>query len=143
MPKPRLAIAAGNRSGAESAAEVARQGGNAVDACLAAAITGWVAEPFFTSLAGSGFVAVRTPEGHVEIIDGNNAMPHTVPTEPNQGVKRVYLEYSNGMYPGIGGGAVAVPGVLAAVRLDWERHGRIAWPAIFSGAIRVAREGLP
>ena len=143
MSKPRLAIAAGNKSGTESAAEVARQGGNAVDACLAAAITGWVAEPFFTSLAGSGFVAVRTPEGKVEIIDGNNAMPTTVPSEPNQGVRRVYLEYSNGMYTGIGGGAVAVPGVLAAARVAWERHGRIEWPALFQGAIRVAREGLP
>ncbi len=143
MAKPHLAIAAGNRSGTESAVEVARQGGNAVDACLAAAITGWVAEPFFTSLAGSGFVALRTPEGHVEIIDGNNAMPHTDPAEPNQGVRRVYLEYSNGMYTGIGGGAVAVPGVLAAVRVAWERHGRIEWPALFGGAIRVAREGLP
>ncbi len=143
MPKPHLAIAAGNRSGTESAAEVARQGGNAVDACLAAAITGWVAEPFFTSLAGSGFVAVRTPEGHVEIVDGNNAMPHTVPAEPLQGVRRVFLDYSNGMYTGIGGGAVAVPGVLAAVRAAWERHGKIEWPALFQGAIRVAREGLP
>lgn len=143
MPKPRLAIAAGNKSGTESAAEVARQGGNAVDACLAAAITGWVAEPFFTSLAGSGFVAVRTPEGVVEIIDGNNAMPHSIPSEPNQGVRRVYLEYSNGMFTGIGGGAVAVPGVLAAVRVAWERHGKIEWPALFQGAIRVAREGLP
>jgi gamma-glutamyltranspeptidase/glutathione hydrolase len=143
MSRPRLAIAAGNKSGAESAAEVARQGGNAVDACLAAAITGWVAEPFFTSLAGSGFVAVRTPEGKVEIIDGNNAMPHSEPSEPNQGVRRTYLEYSNGMYTGIGGGSVAVPGVLAAVRKAWERHGRIEWPALFQGAIRVAREGLP
>jgi gamma-glutamyltranspeptidase/glutathione hydrolase len=143
MSRPRLGVAAGNKSGTESAAEVARLGGNAVDACLAAAITGWVAEPFFTSLAGSGFVAVRTPEGDVEIIDGNNAMPHTSPAEPDQGVRRVYLEYSNGMYTGTGGGAVAVPGVLAAVRLAWERHGRIEWPALFSGAIRVAREGLP
>src|SRR5918998_3640945 len=143
MSRPRLAVAAGNKSGTESAAEVARLGGNAVDACLAAAITGWVAEPFFTSLAGSGFVAVRTPEGDVEIIDGNNAMPHTVPAAANQGVRRVYLEYSNGMYTGIGGGAVAVPGVLAAVRVAWERHGKIEWPALFQGAIRVAREGLP
>ncbi|HEX2295948.1 MAG TPA: gamma-glutamyltransferase [Actinomycetota bacterium] len=143
MSRPRLAIAAGNRSGTQSAAEVARQGGNAVDACLAAAITGWVAEPFFTSLAGSGFVAVRTPEGDVEIIDGNNAMPTTEPSEPDQGIRRVYLEYSNGMYTGTGGGAVAVPGVLAAVRTAWERHGRIEWPALFQGAIRVARDGLP
>jgi gamma-glutamyltranspeptidase / glutathione hydrolase len=141
--KPRLGIAAGNRLGAEAATEVARAGGNAVDACLAAAIMGWVAEPFFASIGGSGFVAVRAPDGGVEVIDGNNAMPFTVPEEPGQGMKRVYLEYSNGMYTGIGGGSVAVPGVLAAVSVAWERHGHIEWPALFQPAIRAARDGLP
>jgi gamma-glutamyltranspeptidase/glutathione hydrolase len=114
-----------------------------VDVCLASAISAWVAEPFFASMAGSGFVTVRTPEGLVEVFDGNSAMPTTAPEVPGQGVKRVYLDYSNGMYTGIGAGSVAVPGVLAAVRAAWERHGKIEWPALFEGAIRIAREGLP
>lgn len=143
MPKPRVAVSAGNVPATEAAAEVARAGGNAVDVCLASAISAWVAEPFFASMAGGGFVVVRTPDGLVEVFDGNNAMPTTAPEAPGQGVKRIYLDYSNGMYTGIGGGSVAVPGVLAAVRAAWERHGRIEWPALFEGAIRIAREGLP
>jgi gamma-glutamyltranspeptidase/glutathione hydrolase len=118
-------------------------GGNAIDVCLASAISAWVAEPFFASMAGSGFVTVRTPEGHVEVFDGNSAMPTTAPATPGQGVKRVYLDYSNGMYTGIGGGSVAVPGVLAALRAAWEAHGKIEWAALFEGAIKFAREGLP
>ncbi|MGH2757175.1 MAG: gamma-glutamyltransferase, partial [Actinomycetota bacterium] len=143
MAKPRLAIASGNHLGAEAAAVVARDGGNAVDACVASAITAWVAEPFFASAGGSGFVAVRTPDGTVEIIDGNNAMPGAIPEEPGQGVERVYLDYSNGMYTYVGAGAIGVPGILAAVHSAWERHGRIEWPALFQTAIRVAREGFP
>lgn len=143
MPKPRVAVSAGNVPATEAAAEVARSGGNAVDVCLASAISAWVAEPFFASMAGGGFVVVRTPEGLVEVFDGNNAMPTTAPQEPGQGVKRVYLDYSNGMYTGIGGGSVAVPGILAAVRAAWERYGKIEWPALFEGAIRIARGGLP
>lgn len=143
MAKPRLAIASGNRLGAEAAAAIARDGGNAVDAALASAITAWVAEPFFASMGGSGFIAVRTPDGKVEVIDGNAAMPGSVPSDPGQGMERVYLDYSNGMYTYTGGGAVGVPGILAAVRAAWERHGRIEWAALFQAAISAAREGFP
>lgn len=142
MSNARLGIAAGNRLGVDAAANVSKAGGNAVDACLASAIMGWVAEPFYTSVAGSGFIAVRTPEGTVEIIDGNVSMPQTIPAEPGQGLRRIYLQYSNGMYTGIGGGAVAVPGVVAAARLAWERHGNIEWEALFQDAITAARDGI-
>lgn len=143
MTKPRLAIAAGNRLGAEAAATIARSGGNATDACLAAAVMGWVAEPFFTAIGGAGFIALRQPDGSVEIIDGNQAMPHTVPAEPGQGIQRVHLEYSDGMFTGIGGGSVGIPGVLAAVHRAWERHGHIEWAALFAPAVDAARAGIP
>ena len=103
----------------------------------------WVAEPFFASIGGSGFIAVRTPDGTVEVIDGNNAMPLSPPPSHGQGLKRVYLDYSNGMYTGIGGGSVGTPGILAAVRRAWERHGHIEWAALFEPAIRAAKSGLP
>ena len=139
----RLGIAAGNRLGAEAGANIARQGGNAVDACIASCIMAWVAEPFFVSIGGSGFIAVRSPDGKVEVIDGNNTMPLTTPSNPGQGIERIYLEYSNGMYTGIGAGAVGVPGILAAARTAWERHGKIEWDALFADAITAAREGVP
>ena len=105
MEIPRLAIAAGNGLGAEAAEKIARDGGNAVDACLAASVMAWVAEPFFASTAGSGFIVVRTPDGEVEVIDGNNAMPHTQPAEPGQGLTRTFIpDYSDGMHTGIGAG---------------------------------------
>jgi gamma-glutamyltranspeptidase/glutathione hydrolase len=144
MSKPRLAAAAGSVPGSEAAAAVAREGGNAVDACLAASIMAWVAEPFFGSIGGSGFVAVRAPDGHIEIFDGNTAMPHSSPSEPGQGLQRVYFpEYADGMYTGIGGGSVGVPGILAAAHRAWERHGNIEWEALFADAIAAARAGLP
>ena len=139
----KLGIAAGNQLGAEAATDVARRGGNAVDACLASAIAAWVSEPFFASLAGSGFIAVRTPDGHVEVIDGNSGMPHTAPKEPGQGWNRAFLpNYADGIYVGVGPGSVAVPGVLAAVHKAWERHGKIEWPALFETSIQAARDGI-
>ncbi len=138
-----MAIASGNKLGCRAAENVARNGGNAVDAALASGIMGWVAEPFFASLGGSGFVLVRKPDGVVEVIDGNNMMPLTVPDEPGQGMKRIFLpDYADGIYMGIGGGSVSVPGILAAVETAWERHGKIEWAALFEDAIDVARTGL-
>jgi gamma-glutamyltranspeptidase / glutathione hydrolase len=96
------------------------------------------------SLAGGGFIAVRSPNGTVEVFDGNSAMPHTVPASAGQGIERVYTpDYSDGMYTGIGPGAVAVPGILAAVHAAWVAHGRLEWPALFTTAIEVARSGIP
>ncbi|MDQ4142554.1 MAG: gamma-glutamyltransferase family protein [Actinomycetota bacterium] len=142
MAKPRLGIASGNKLGADAGAAVAQAGGNAVDACLASGVMAWVVEPFFASVGGSGFIAVRSPDGSIEVYDGNNAMPHTIPESPGLGLKRTYLDYSNGMYTGIGGGSVAVPGILKALRQAWERHGHIEWPALFAPAIDAARNGI-
>ena len=142
MKGARLAVASGNRLGAEAATEVARAGGTAVDACLASAVMAWVAEPYFASLGGSGFIAVRAGTGGVTVYDGNNAMPLSPPSERGSGITRVYLDYSNGMYTGVGGGSVATPGILAALHKAWEDHGGIEWPALFEPAIRAAREGI-
>jgi gamma-glutamyltranspeptidase / glutathione hydrolase len=141
--RTKLAIAAGNRLGAQVAEGIAKAGGNAVDACLASAIMAWVAEPCMASLAGGGFIAVRSPDGTVEVFDGNSAMPHSVPSTPGQGIERVYTpDYSDGMYTGIGPGAVAVPGILAAAHAAWSAHGRVEWPTLFSGAVDAGRDGI-
>ena len=143
MP-PRMGIAAGSPLATEAATDVASAGGNAVDACLAAAVMAWVSEPFFASMGGTGFIALRTPEGVTEIVDGNAAMPLEPPSSRGQGIRRIYLpDYADGIHMGVGAGSVGVPGVLAAVYEAWSRHGRIEWPALFDRAIRAARSGLP
>jgi gamma-glutamyltranspeptidase/glutathione hydrolase len=141
MGTPRLAIAAGNQLSADAAAAIGSAGGNAVDACLAAAIMAWVTEPFMASLGGSGFIIVRTADGDTEVFDGNNAMPLGVNRDTK--LTRIFVpDYANGLYTGIGGGAVAVPGILAAIEAAWEAYGRVEWPALFAPAIAAARDGI-
>ena len=96
-----------------------------------------------SSVAGGGFITVRDPDGNVEVFDGNSAMPHSVPSEPGQGIERIFApDYSDGLTTGIGPGSVAVPGILAAVYEAWRKHGSIEWEALFADAIRVARAGI-
>ncbi|MGZ8695156.1 MAG: gamma-glutamyltransferase, partial [Gaiellaceae bacterium] len=54
------AIAAGHPLTAEAGARALSDGGTAVDACLAAAFTSWVAESPLTGPGGGGFMLVHT-----------------------------------------------------------------------------------
>src|SRR5689334_25070816 len=55
----RGAIAAGHPLTAEAGAQVLAEGGNAVDACIAAAFVSWVAESTLTGPGAGGFMLVH------------------------------------------------------------------------------------
>src|SRR5439155_172385 len=56
----RGAVAAGHRLTAEAGARALAEGGNAVEACVAAAFASWVAESPLTGPGGGGFMLVHT-----------------------------------------------------------------------------------
>ena len=56
----RGAIAAVHPLTAAAGARVLREGGNAVDACIAAAFTSWVCESPLTGPGGGGFMLVHS-----------------------------------------------------------------------------------
>ena len=55
----RSAVAAGHPLTAQAGADVLAAGGNAVDACVAAALAAWVAESPLTSPGAGGFLLVH------------------------------------------------------------------------------------
>src|SRR5471032_72417 len=57
------AIAAGHRLTAEAGARVLAEGGNAVDACVAAAFAAWVTESPLTGPGAGGFALVVPGDG--------------------------------------------------------------------------------
>ena len=56
-------MAAGSGGAVDAASSVLHAGGNAVDAAVAAAFAATVCEPGLGSLAGGGFLTVRTAAG--------------------------------------------------------------------------------
>src|SRR4051812_14926833 len=70
------AVAAGHPLTAEAGAEVLRQGGNAVDACIAAAFVSWVAESPLTGPGAGGFMLVhRARDRSTRVLDHFAAVP--------------------------------------------------------------------
>src|SRR5471032_3377254 len=60
------AIAAGHRLTAAAGARMLEEGGNAVDACVAAAFASWVAESPLTGPGAGGFALVHSADGRPE-----------------------------------------------------------------------------
>jgi gamma-glutamyltranspeptidase / glutathione hydrolase len=141
-----LAVAAPNGAAADAAAEVARQGGNAVDAALAAAVVAMVNEVGIVSVSSGGFVTVQPADGRpAYAVDGWMDMPGRGRSTilPSASTWDVSTAYGGGVDITIGPGSVAVHGALAAFGEAHRRDGHLPWREIVAPAIDVARGGFP
>jgi gamma-glutamyltranspeptidase/glutathione hydrolase len=142
----RGAIAAGHRLTAEAGAEILAEGGNAVDACLAAAFVSWVAESPLTGPAAGGFLLVHRAD------DRSDRLLDFFVTVPGRGSKRLtkpHMESIDVDYDGstsqvflIGPGSCAVPGSLAGLAAAHRRYATIPWARLLEPAIALARKGV-
>ena len=140
-----VAVATVSRPAAEAGVRMAEEGGNAVDAALAASLTGVVTHPGMCSLGGGGFVTVWPGSGAPVTVDGGLEMPgRGLPRERlGSGGVEVDLAYGGGVRTIVGPGSVATPGLLAAVGLAASRYGRLPFRELLAPAYEHARDGFP
>jgi gamma-glutamyltranspeptidase / glutathione hydrolase len=142
----RGAIAAGHRLTAEAGAEILREGGNAVDACLAAGFASWVAESTLTGPAAGGFLLVhRARDRSDRLLDFFVALPgkgSAEPPEPHMESIDVDFDASTSQVYLIGEGSCAVPGAVAGMEAAYERYGSLPWSRLLEPAIALARDGV-
>jgi gamma-glutamyltranspeptidase / glutathione hydrolase len=132
------AIAAGHPATAEAGARVLHNGGNAIDACIAAAFAAFVAEGPLTGPAGGGFVLAYVDE-QPTMLDCFFA----VPTQPFGDIEHVTVDFgSTTQSYHIGPGSVAVPGLMAGLLEIHNRWGRLPWADLVEPSIALARRGL-
>lgn len=140
-----MAIAATGPVALQAGLSVAADGGNAVDAAVAAAMGAMSCEPGIVSLLSGAFVSVWPADGPPEVVDGNVEMPgRGAPAERfGSGVVEVQFAYGGGvtMYGGVG--AVATPGALPALETTMRRHGSAPWAAVVEPAAAACRAGYP
>lgn len=141
----RIAIAASSKIAAAAGARIATQGGNAVDAAMAAALVSMTTEPGVVSLAGGGFITIWAADEPAVTIDGNVTMPGKgLPREKlGRGAHEVSIEYGGGVSTLIGHGSVATPNGLAACSEAARRYGALPWRELVEPAFEHARDGFP
>ncbi|TYO91491.1 gamma-glutamyltransferase family protein [Oceanicella actignis] len=121
---------------AKAAVEVMEQGGNAVDAAIAAAVLLGICEPQMTGLGGDCFALVAKPDGAVIGLNGSGRAPAALSAEAlrAQGFERM---------PERSPHAVTLPGAVDAFDRLSRDHGRLGLAASLAQAIRYAEEGVP
>ncbi len=142
----RGAIAAGHPLTAEAGARVLADGGNAVDACLAAAFVSWVAESPLTGPGGGGFLLVhRARNGRSRLLDFFVSVPGAgLGTGEIREMETIDVDFDSSSTQafGIGAASVAVPGTVAGLEAAHRAYGRVPWGTLFEPAIGLARDGI-
>jgi gamma-glutamyltranspeptidase / glutathione hydrolase len=142
----RGAVAAGHRLTAEAGAQVLADGGNAVDACIAAAFVSWVTESPLTGPGAGGFMLIRRAAD-----DSTRLLDHFV-TVPGLGLRRrgqtemdsVDVDFTpeSSQVFRIGAASCAVPGAVAGLGEAHRQFASLPWPDLLAPAIELARDGV-
>ena len=137
------AIAAGHPVTAAVGARVLAEGGNAVDAAVAAAFSSWVTESPLTGPGGGGFMLVhRARDDSMRLLDFFVSVPSgsidpaamdTIDVDFSSEAVTPYL---------IGPASAAVPGVPLGLEAAWRQFGSRPWPELVEPAIELARDGV-
>ena len=138
----RGAVAAGHPLTAAAGARVLEAGGNAVDACVAAACVSWVCESPLTGPGGGGFMLIHASEGISELVD----FFVTVPGAPagDGDLRRLEIDFDGDTQQVFqtGPAAVAVPGTALGLEAAHRSFGSLPWAELVAPAARLAREGV-
>ena len=125
--------------GTQAAVDVLRDGGNAVDAAVAAAAVLGVTEPFSCGIGGGGFLVVyRASDGLVTTIDHREMSPAAM--RPDSFFEAgAPLPFNDARYSGLSAG---VPGTVAGWSEALRRYGTYSLGKALEHGVRVAREGF-
>jgi gamma-glutamyltranspeptidase/glutathione hydrolase len=140
------AIAAGHMLTAEVGADVLRQGGNAVDACIAAGFASWVAESPLTGPGAGGFLLVHRARDRSErLLDFFAAVPGRGRAGRAVGeMEEVDVEFDRDTSQvfRIGAASCAVPGAIAGLAAAHRAYGTVPWRRLVEPAVEAARQGV-
>ncbi len=121
----------------EAGISILKQGGNAIDAAIATALTLGVVEPVSTGIGGDAFLLYQSAaDGRIYGINGSGRCPRRLTLDELQrrGIKGI---------PTTGLASVTVPGAIDAFVEAQRRHGKLTFAEVLEPAIHYASEGFP
>lgn len=140
----RVVVASGSELSAAAGAAVADEGGNAVDAAVAAMITAMCTDPGVIAPGSGGFIVVAPAGGHPVVIDAYAEMPgRDAPPENFGNGDPIFMKYGGATRTVVGYGSVATPGIFAGLELATQRYGTMPWRELMQPAIDAVESGFP
>ncbi|HEV3386053.1 MAG TPA: gamma-glutamyltransferase, partial [Gemmata sp.] len=131
----------GQPQGAEAGKIVLANGGNAVDAAVAAALVAAVVAVPGTGIAGyGGHLVVAKPNGVVSAIDFNTVAPAALKPDTFEVDEKGNVKGDTNTFGWLSAG---VPGIPAGLQLALDKFGTKPFAELVKPAIRYAREGFP
>lgn len=134
----RGAVASGEPHATAAGLQVLRDGGNAIDAAVAVALTLSVTHPQAGNLGGGGFMVIRMADGRTSTLDFREVAPARAHRD-------MYLRKDGSVHPEKslwGALAGGVPGSPAGLLAAHEKFGKRPFASLVARAIQLAREGF-
>jgi gamma-glutamyltranspeptidase len=130
-----FAIATPHRLATDAGAEAFRNGGNAIDAAVAAAAALTVVYPHNCAVGGDIMALVQTPNGGAVTVNGSGASASAASASS--------LREAHAQMPTTGPAPVTVPGAVAAWQTLLSLGGRRSLADALEAAVVYADEGVP
>jgi gamma-glutamyltranspeptidase/glutathione hydrolase len=138
-------VAAGHPLTAEAGAEVLREGGNAVDAAVAAVLMSFVAEPPLTGPGAGGFMLVTSGSGESHLLDFFVAAPGAGLSDPDPvplvPIDVAFAEDAVQVF-NVGPSSCGAYGTTLGLTQALERFGTMSLGDLTPAPARAAREGV-
>lgn len=132
--------ASANPLATKAGRDVLVEGGSAVDAAIAMQMVLNLVEPQSSGIGGGAFMLTfNAGTKSLTSFDGRETAPAAAqPDRFLQGGKPMpFMDAVNS------GKSVGTPGVLRALELAHQRHGKLPWARLFAPAIQLAEQGFP
>lgn len=134
-----FAVAAPTPQAADAAIATLKQGGNAMDAMVAATFALNVTQPFMMGIGGGGFL-LASHNGKVTLWNHRE-------TAPASARATMFLQSDGQPIPArqrmTGPNPVGVPGTVAGIYAAHQQLGTRPWKELLQPAIQLARDGFP
>ncbi len=136
-------IAAGHPLTAHAGARVLREGGNAVDAAVAAMLTSFVAEPLLTGLGAGGFMLVAGAGQEPVLLDFFIEAPARAQDGTAAELEAVDVSFGDAVQVFyVGPASCGIYGTPAGVCAAVERWGTLPLAVLAAPAAQLAHEGV-
>ncbi len=145
MTARRGVAAAGHPLAAETGAEILREGGNAVDAAVAAMMASFSLESALTGLGAGGFMIVGGPGREPIVFDFFVAVPGAGGHQLTDELRPVpvHFDEDTSQVFNVGAASCGVPGTAAGIQSALGSFGSMPLRELVGPAVRYAREGAP